>query len=118
MDGLRSTARGGAGRSLSTGAATDMTLRWGSPCWARGTEEVATLWRDREVKSALMVVGAGFDPRAAVAYELICAAAPVPVDLLRCELPMPTHPETRDLADANRARLDDAANACGAHVTD
>lgn len=95
-----------------------MTLRWGSPYSARGAGEVTALWRDREVRSALMVIGAGFDPRAAVAYEVISAAASVPVDLLRCELPMPTQPETRSLADANRVRLREAAEARQADITD
>jgi hypothetical protein len=95
-----------------------MTPRWGSPCSARGAEEVRALWAEREVGSALMIVGAGFDPRAAVAYELISAAAPVAVDLLRCELPMATQPDTRELADCNRERLDAAATACQATVID
>src|SRR4051794_20710413 len=95
-----------------------MTLRWGSPCSARGAAEVGALWHEREVASALMIVGAGFDPRAAVAYEVISSAAPVPVDLVRCELPMPTLPETRTLADFNRERFDAAASAAGADVVD
>ncbi|MDQ3729701.1 MAG: hypothetical protein M3355_08925, partial [Actinomycetota bacterium] len=65
-----------------------------------------------------MIVGAGFDPRAAVAYELISDAATIPVDLLRCGLPMPTLSETRALADANRARFDAAVTAAEAKVTD
>lgn len=93
-----------------------MTLRWGSPCSARGADEVVALWEKREVKSALMVVGAGFDPRAAVAYEVVSAASPVPVDVLRCELPMATQADTRPMAEGNRARIDDAATGSGATV--
>ncbi|MFL5911543.1 MAG: hypothetical protein ACJ768_13340 [Gaiellaceae bacterium] len=63
-----------------------------------------------------MVVGAGFDPRAAVAYEVISAAALIPVDVLRCELPMPTQPQTQTLADANRTRIDEAAAGCNATI--
>ena len=32
--------------------------RWGSPCSARGAEEVRALWAEREVGSTLMIVGA------------------------------------------------------------
>jgi hypothetical protein len=95
-----------------------MTLRWGSPCSARGADAVSKLWRGRDVMSALMVVGAGFDPRAAVAYECISAAAPVPVDVMRCQLPMPTLSNTKILAHANRARIDLAAAACKATIHD
>lgn len=95
-----------------------MTLRWGSPCSARGADEVAALWAEREIKSALMVVGAGFDPRAAVAYEVVSAAAPVAVDVLRCELPMATQHETQPLAETNRARIDVAAADAEATILD
>jgi hypothetical protein len=95
-----------------------MTLRWGSPYSARGVDEVTELWEQRQLKRSVMVVGAGFDPRAAVAYEVISGSASAPVDLLRCELPMPTQPETTEFAAGNRVRLDAAATACGGEVTE
>ncbi|HEV7492160.1 hypothetical protein [Baekduia sp.] len=95
-----------------------MRLRWASGYSARGSDEVAALWRDRQIGRALVIVGAGFDPRTAVAYEVISQAAQVPVDILRCELPMPTLPETSDLARANRTRVEAAAAKAGANIID
>jgi hypothetical protein len=93
-----------------------VTLRWGSPCFAEDAEAVSALWSNREISSALMIVGAGFDPRAAVAYELISRAASIPVDLLCCELPMPTQPEIHDLAVKSRERIENAAADADASI--
>jgi hypothetical protein len=93
-----------------------MSLRWESGFAAFGADEVATLWRERVIPSALMVVGAGFDPRAPVAYECIAAECKSPVDLMRLLLPLPTDPATSGLAESAKERINAAASAAKAKI--
>ncbi len=95
----------------------DRTPRWEIDCKAVGEKEVTALWSSRTEGRTLMIAGAGFDPRAPVAYEMIAGACQRPVDVLEIKLDaLRTDPATAQLALDGRARVQAAANATGASV--
>jgi hypothetical protein len=93
--------------------------RWETGCMATGEKQVSALWSARTEGRTLMIVGAGFDPRAPVAYEMIAAACPHPVDVLAISLDaLRTDPATAQLAIDGRQRIQAAADAHGATVSE
>jgi hypothetical protein len=98
-------------------SSTEEPPRWETECKAVGEGEVTALWSRRDAGRTLMIGGAGFDPRAPVAYEMIAGACPHPVDVLRINLDsLRTDPATADLAAEGRRRIEAAAQATGATI--
>jgi hypothetical protein len=96
-----------------------MTQRWQNGYKAVGVREVQSLWATRTDGRTLLVAGAGFDPRAPVAYECISAACPRPVDVVQVRLEaLKTDPSTEDLALAGRERMERAVAESKASLVD
>jgi hypothetical protein len=96
-----------------------MKLRWENACKAIGQPAVAELWSARTQGRSVLIGGAGFDPRAPVAYECIAAACPRPIDVVEIHMDsLATDPSTAELALSGRARIEAAAAATGASVID
>jgi hypothetical protein len=94
-------------------------MRWDPAFRAVGKDDVETLWGTRNSGRTLLIGGAGFDPRAPVAYECISGACPLPVDVIEVRLePLATDPATKDLAVEGRKRIEDAVAASGATLRD
>lgn len=94
-----------------------MTPRWQDGCRVEG-QALNELWRHCGHKRTLVVVGAGFDPRTAIAYEHIATVAPQAPDLMVIGLDaLETNPATNAMATANLSRLEAAAAGCGATLT-
>lgn len=94
-------------------------MRWESAFRAEGIEEISALWRTREDARAVLIGGAGFDPRGPAAYECISAACPQPVDVIQVRLePIPTDAETEGLASQARERVQAAVESCGGSLRD
>lgn len=94
-------------------------MRWEAGFRAKGSAEIAELWQGRGTGKAVLVGGAGFDPRGPVAYECISQACPHPLDAVQIRLePIPTDTATKALAGEARKRLEDAAEASKASISE